>query len=361
MQQHRHGEPPPAIATGPVVFAGTERQSTARSMHMEPFAPPRVHCPFPSALNPHVQDAEAFAVEWSRRFGLTSLADESSIARAHLGFLSGHVYPGVSRDALRVGTAWFVWLMLYDDVFLDKRALVKRLDPARVMELQRRAVRVMSGEPCPADDEPLLRSLADVRAGLLRLRPDWDMRPFLLRFAHYLQSNYWEVANIWDDVTPTVPTYVQMRRQTGSLFATYQVGCVLYGIRLRDEVRDHVALEQLEIMANNYTCWQNDVYSFDREHTDGTVNNLVVVLRHQDRSSFPEALERAAEMCRREVDAYLELRDRLPRLGLTVDAHLRAYLGLLESWMRGLLDWTLKTRRYQVADEERASPAASHG
>lgn len=309
---------------------------------------PEIFCPFPTALNPHAEDSETYASEWAERFGLLGENDSNGIARARLGYLSGYVYPTVSKEALRVGTAWFDWLMLYDDLWLDKRHLVLRLSPEEVTAFHSRAVEIMAGSPVRSDDEPLLASIEDIRNGLLRLKPDWDMTHFLARFHNYLQSNFWETANIWDGVVPRLPTYVNMRRQTGSLFATYDVGCVLGDIALDRATRRHAAIEALEIMANNYTCWQNDVFSFMREYTDGTVNNLVIVLRHEYDSTFQEALERAAQMCRTEVESYLELRDRLPRLGVRVDDGLRSYLGLLESWMRGLLDWTGATRRYNV-------------
>lgn len=309
---------------------------------------PEIYCPFPPALNPHAEDSERYALEWAERFGLTGDGDNNGIARARLGYLSGFVYPTVSKAALRVGTAWFDWLMVYDDLWLDKRARVLRTTPERMAAFQDRAVAIMSGSPVSDADEPLLRSLVDLREAFLGLRPGWDMSPFIHRFRNYIQSGFWEAANLWDNVVPRLPTYVNMRRQTGSLFATYQIGALMKGIELAPEVRAHAALEQLEIMANNYTCWQNDVYSFLREYTDGTVNNLVIVLKHERQCGFQAALERAAEMCRSEVEAYVELRDRLPRIGLPVDANLKSYLELLESWMRGLMDWTHATRRYEL-------------
>jgi hypothetical protein len=139
-----------------------------------------------------------------------------------------------------------------------------------------------------------------------------------------------------------------MRRHTGCLVPTYELSAVLGGIRLRPEVRQHVALRQLEIMANNYTCWLNDVFSFERERVDGQVNNLVAVLRHEFDSSYQAAADQAVLMCRVEMDSYLELKDRLPSLGVDVDDDLARYLLVLESWMRALLDWHRMTFRYTV-------------
>jgi hypothetical protein len=190
--------------------------------------------------------------------------------------------------------------------------------------------------------------MAEIRLAILRLAPGWDMSSFIRGFARYLQSNVWEATNIWRRQPPRLSTYTNMRRHTGCLFPTYELSGVLGEIRLRPEVRQHVAVRQLEIMANNYTCWLNDVFSFERERGDGQVNNLVAVLQREFDTSYQEAADRAVAMCRREMEAYLELKDRLPGLGLDLADGLDGYLEVLESWMRALFDWHHMTSRYGV-------------
>lgn len=311
---------------------------------------PDLYCPIPSALNPHVSEAEEFSLTWADEFGIFPEARaRKELEMSRLGHLSSYAYPNVSQEALHIMVAWLDWLMRYDDLWVDKRERVRRIRPGALAEFQRRVLDVLGGGPVDAIDDPLHRAMYDIRVRLLRLRPGWDMTEFLRGFGHYLQSNLWEITNIERGQAPRPPIYVGMRRHTGCLFPTYEMSCVLADIRLDRERRSHVAIGQLEIMANNYTCWLNDIYSVEREHADGTVNNLVLSLRRQYGTTLQEAVDLAAQICRTEIESYFELKSRLPQIGLVVDDDVYRYLAVLESWMRGLLDWSRMTQRYTSA------------
>lgn len=319
---------------------------------------PDFYCPVDSALNPHAEEGDRFAIEWASRLGLITGEDVWGIGPAHLGHLAGYSHPDVELPALRIAIAWLDWLMVYDDGVLDKWARVSQLDQPTITALQHRILDIMRGQgeaECGGgQDDPLDRGMRAIRSDIVRLAPDWDMTSFVRGFARYLQANVWEATNIWRREPPGLSVYTNMRRHTGCLFPTYELSAVLGGIRLPAATREHVALRQLEIMANNYTCWLNDVFSFERERVDGQVNNLVAVLRHEFGLSYQEAADRAVVMCRVEMDSYLELKDRLPSLGLDVDDDLARYLRVLESWMRALLDWHRMTFRYDVRTKETA-------
>ncbi len=313
---------------------------------METITIPDFYCPVEPALNPHSAEGDRFAVEWAARFGLIGDDDSWGVGPARLGHLAGYAHPWVSLPALRIAIAWLDWLMVYDDGVLDKWVHVSKLDEPTITALQARILAIMRGETDGDPDEPLDRGMREIRDNVRELAPDWDMSTFIHGFAQYLQANVWEATNIWRRRPPRLSTYTNMRRHTGCLFPTYELSAVLEGIRLRPAVRQHVALRQLEIMANNYTCWLNDVFSFERERVDGQVNNLVAVLRAEFDISDQAAADQAVLMCRVEADSYLELKDRLPSIGLDVDDELAKYLRVLESWMRALFDWHHMTYRY---------------
>jgi hypothetical protein len=316
---------------------------------METITVPDIYCPVPTALNPHVEEGELFAPEWARRLGLIGDDDSWGIGPAHLGYLAGYSHPWVSYPALRIAVAYLDWLMVYDDRVLDKWVNVSRLDEARITAFQAEILSIMRGESAGDPDEPLHRAMGELCAEIRALAPDWDMTNFIRGFARYLQANVWEATNIWRGEAPHLSTYTNMRRHTGCLFPTYELSAVLGGVRLSTKAREHVALRQLEIMANNYTCWLNDVFSFERERNDGQVNNLVAVLQREFGIGAQEAADQAALMCKVEMESYLELKERLPSLGLEVDVSLARYLEVLESWMRALYDWHHMTYRYTVA------------
>lgn len=316
---------------------------------METITIPDFYCPVDPARNAHATEGDQFAVEWATGLGLIGDSDSWGIGAARLGHLAGFAHPDVALPALRIAIAWLDWLMVYDDGVLDKWARVSKLDQPTISAFQDRTLRILRGDTDGDPDQPLDRAMHRLRQDIVALVPDWDMTTFLHGFTQYLQSNVWEATNIWRRQPPRLSTYTTMRRHTGCLFPTYELSAVLGGIRIAPATRAHVALRQLEIMANNYTCWLNDVYSFERERVDGQVNNLVAVLRHEFDTTYQVAVDRAVLMCRVEMDSYLELKDRLPFLGLAADDDLGRYLRVLESWMRALFDWHGMTSRYVVA------------
>jgi 5-epi-alpha-selinene synthase len=302
-----------------------------------------------------VADAERYATQWAREQHLIAADDAWGVGPARIGYLASYANPWGSWDALKITVEWLDWLMVYDDAIVDKRINVSKLDQPTIRGLHARVIDILRGSAVTADEEPLLRAMAVLRQDIVRLCPDWDMREFIAGFARYLQSTLWEATNIWSARPAHLSVYTNMRRHTGCLFPTYRLSAAICGIFPEPGICEHVAVQQLEILANNYTCWLNDVYSYERELRDGQVNNLVAVLRHEFDCDVREAANRAVGMCRVEMDSYLELKDRLPALGITVDAALEAYLVVVESWIRALFDWHKLTGRYRVTGQPATS------
>jgi 5-epi-alpha-selinene synthase len=315
---------------------------------MDSIKVPEIPCPIPGALNSYAGEGDRYAVEWASAHGMLPDGDLYGIEAARLGHLAGYAHPRAGAEAVRIAVAWLDWLMVYDDALFDKQVNVTKLDNDRITAIHRDLLGILDGEPVADDAGPLHRGMRDLYRAMRDLAPNWDMTEFRTEFRKYFQSNLWEATNIWRTTPPHLSVYTTMRRHTGCLFAMYQLSSMLNGITLPATTADHVAVRQLEIMANNYTCWLNDVYSFERERRDGQVNNLVAVLAAEHATTYQRAAELAVEMCRIEMDSYLELKQRLPRLGLDVDESLADYLGVLESWMRALSDWHRMTARYQV-------------
>jgi 5-epi-alpha-selinene synthase len=296
-----------------------------------------------------VDDAEQYASHWARAQHLIAADDAWGVGPARIGYLASYANPWGSWEALKITVEWLDWLMVYDDAIVDKRINVSRLDESTIRGLHTRVIDILGGSPAETGEEPLLQAIGAIRQDIVRLCPDWDMTEFIAGFGRYLQSNLWEATNIWSAQPAHLSVYTNMRRHTGCLFPTYRLSAAICGIFPEPTVGEHVAIQQLEIMANNYTCWLNDVYSYERELRDGQVNNLVAVLRREFGCDTREAAGRAMDMCRIEMDSYLELKDRLPRLGIAVDTDVAAYLDVVESWIRALFDWHQMTGRYRVS------------
>jgi hypothetical protein len=93
--------------------------------------------------------------------------------------------------------------------------------------------------------------------------------------------------------------------------------------------------------------------------TNFDMHNLALVLQHEAGMSLQAAVDEVASFVKREVKSFVALEATLPSFGSTVDSSVRRFVEVLRTWMRGNLDWSYESGRYQVAAEERiAAPVA---
>ncbi len=106
-------------------------------------------------------------------------------------------------------------------------------------------------------------------------------------------------------------------------------------------------VQQLTSMANNIISWTNDISSLDKELRDNDVHNLVFAFQHDHRLTLEEALARAVELHNAQMQAFIDLEQRLPLFGDEVDANVKRYMLGLHSMIGGHLDWLQETGRYR--------------
>lgn len=326
---------------------------------------PNVHCPLPKAMNPHAEAAEHFVAEWAERFHLvdTGLA----LGNNRVGHLSAYVHPWASAEAVKIGAAWTTWLFAYDDLLVERPqqgdgSHLRRLAGAQEHILA--ALCARTAEPVPEQDaitEALTAAIRDIQSSVRRLCPTWDWTPFTDDLRRFFHANLWEIGNTVRGRSPRLGAYLPMRRHTSAFFPSYRISAALAGIRLPLDVSSHVIVKELEGMACNYGSWLNDLYSFERERAEGCVHSMVPILRQEFGYEPQEAAEHIVEMCRIEMDSYLELKSRLPEIGLGLTGELGRYLNLLEYWMSGSLYWYQMSPRYNRAEERLETPRRRNG
>ncbi len=108
-------------------------------------------------------------------------------------------------------------------------------------------------------------------------------------------------------------------------------------------------MKRLTEASSNVVCWSNDVLSLEKELAHGDVHNLIIVLREATGIPLEEAAKRVVEMHNAEVRDFIALAPDLPSFGDTLDANLSRYISILQARMRGNLDWSLESGRYERA------------
>jgi 5-epi-alpha-selinene synthase len=213
-----------------------------------------------------------------------------------------------------------------------------------------RFLEILKGAEPATEEDSLAHALWDLRQRLrVRAPTSTWMRRFIRSVRDHFDSTVWEAANRLEGLTPDIRVYVRMRPITGGLYVDTEFIEITEHTHLPLEVRQHRDVKSLMQASNNVVCWANDIISLEKEVQRGDVHNLVLVLQQKLDLSLQEAVDRAAEMYDAEIQKFVELEPQLPSFGKAVDANLRTFVSVLRTRMRGNLDWSLESGRYQSA------------
>ncbi|MDQ3583609.1 MAG: hypothetical protein M3495_19275 [Pseudomonadota bacterium] len=344
-------------------------------MKQEPLLVPRLYCPIPSAVSPHLEAVNEHTLAWARRFGLVQ--EEQAFVRlrdSKFPSLIARAYPLAPRDRLDVISDWNTWLFLLDDE-CDEAGLGRK--PDRLVTLHDRCLDVLSrfrpeslgrrrtsrSVPNPyrsrpgRPDVPLIYALDDLRGRMETLMSRAWMDRFAVSVSEYFDAAVWEARNRECGVWPNSETYIQMRPYTGALYTVLNLIDLSEAVILPLVVRKHPAYQALMLITNNVVCWCNDLFSLPKERAYDDVHNLALILQHQEDISLQEAVNRVARLVEQEVERFIALENDLPSFGPEVDSIVRRFVAGMGAWMRGNLDWSYESGRYNTtAEEEVAAP-----
>lgn len=347
-------------------------------MKQEHLVVPRLYCPFPSAVSPHLEAVNEHTLAWVWRFGLVQ--EEHAFVRLRDSMfpnLVARAYPRAPSDRLAVISDWNTWLFLLDDE-CDEAGLGRK--PDRLEALHARCLDVLSrfrpgslgrrrtprnvpsnqyrsrpGRP----DVPLIYALDDLRGRMEALMSRAWMDRFAVSVSEYFDAAVWEAHNREQGIWPDSDTFGLIRPYTSAVYTFIDLIDLSEGDRLPLVVRKHPSYQQLALKTNNVICGCNDLFSLSKERAHFDMHNLVLVLQHEAGMSLQAAVDEVASFVEREVKCFVALEARLPSFGSTVDSSVRRFVEVLRTWMRGNLDWSYESGRYQVAAEERiAAPVA---
>ncbi|MFG2432258.1 terpene cyclase [Streptomyces sp. NPDC048590] len=314
---------------------------------------PYIYCPFPSRTNPHVGHTREHLDEWTRRTGLVHRESaRERFEHADFGAFVGMVYPTANAEHLDLVADWFVWLFLVDDQ-LDDGHLGHT--PERVRDVVERMRAVVEGSgPGPEGDKEApaaLVALADLwERTIPQAAPHWRTR-FAWHLMRYLTTaTTWEAGNRAEGVVPAEATYIANRRHTGAIHVCMDLIEIVTGTGAPESVHNDARFITALEASCNVVCWANDVYSYEKEQVLGEIHNLVHLVRHHRGYGKQQALEHVCAEIATETRRFLAAEAELLSLHPDLGGLLVPYLDGMRSWMRGNLDWSRQTPRYNPAE-----------
>jgi hypothetical protein len=322
---------------------------------MEQIRLPAMDCPFPLRINPHVEVAHERTLAWAKHFGLVQ--SESALRRflaARFAWLTARAYPTVGEDELVLINEWLVWLFLFDDQFDDSPYAWQSEHIQQVLQVYISVVTHAQRHKGPA-----VEAFYDLcERSFQGMSLTWKTR-LSFHLVHYFETYLWTAHNRAQGIVPDHKSYIARRQHSGGMTLAFDLIEFAHHIELPEELLRTEPFQILTSTTNNVVCWSNDIFSLQKERARGDVNNLVVIVQHEDGVSFQEAVERVHKMVVQQVKLFEAAEQALPVCSPQLGQAVTLFLDGLKAWMRANLDWSLETQRYsqveQTAPGERVS------
>jgi hypothetical protein len=273
--------------------------------------------------------------------------------------LSAYQYYDLPLEAAVTAAHLMTWFFVFDDVMDINLSPEKDILSYR-KRLCQRHLELLDGATASENDPPVIVAFGDFLQRV-RQRCEGSLRPWYERMAHHLRE--YVLGTHWESlIGPTTAAnsnmalYLQVRHMTVGVAPCLDLLAVAKQIP-PDPVLADPFVRRMERLAINYSIWINDLAGLCRDVRHG-LGNVVFTLQQDHSLSLAEAVRAVARQCDGELTAFLEVERQLPLLHGGEPARNAAayssYADVLKRWMRGLVDWSARSARYQRFDVDMA-------
>lgn len=308
---------------------------------------PSFYAPFPPTMHPQVEEVHQHTLAWARQHHLVQ--QEAAIERlrvARFAWLTARGYPSAGLEELALANDLNTWLFMLDDQF-DDGELGRQ--PERIPLLIAQLLANLDYPPANQSSPlggPIGASLRDIWTRIVAFTtPRWQRR-FLRHLAAYFHSYIWETTNRAQGLIPEITLYIEKRQDTGAMLLALDFIDLTEHTSLPAEVYASSQFQALLRITNNAVCWSNDIFSLEKEIARGDLNNLVLAVQQEQDCTLQEAVDLVNAMITREIQLFETLVGQLPGAFPRQAQELQRYCAVMQSWIRGNLDWSLETVRY---------------
>ena len=325
------GEPAPSV-------------SSARSL-----AIPELYCPFYPAVHPKAANVHNASVAWAMAMGLAR--DDKHVQALHkakVGWLVARAFPIADQmDALQIAADWITLFCLIDNHIESIRG------PALSHVYLKGLLNVFCDGAAPLIVDPFAQAFRDLRERMIAV----DVPLWITRFGEQLRRLFGTFVDEakWRqlDAVPDVLRYRKMREVSSGLYFGFRLGELTDNINLPQVAREHPVVRSLESKAALIVGLANDIYTVEREFARGEVNNMIVVLMHEEGLTIEDAMTRTVELHDAETREFIALALQLPSFSVEIDGDLQRYVEVLSSMISGHRSWALETARYGAGGDGR--------
>ncbi|KZS92130.1 terpenoid synthase [Sistotremastrum niveocremeum HHB9708] len=294
--------------------------------------------PWPRRINPHFKGASSASAAWLEQFKPESPAVQKTFAtdNSH-GLLSSLAYPTVDPKTLRVACDFLAVLFIIDD----------STDPETSSEVGSVVERIKDvfRSPLQVRQEDIVSEVTRqfwVRAK--EISSTAQQERFIKSFSAYLDAVVVEARDRDIHHIPDFDEYLTVRRNTGAVRPSFWIAEGAAGVP--EHVLEHETLATLTTCAVDIISISNDMLSYNREQSRGSLHNMVAIAMKRLDLSLQEAMDWTSTRHDALVSKFLNSLTEVPSWGKEIDARVTTYIDGLGYWVRANEAWSFEGPRY---------------
>ncbi|MFV8133007.1 terpene synthase family protein [Streptomyces syringium] len=310
--------------------------------------------PFEPQINPGLEGCRRRNLDWVRSLGLV---EQPEALNRYLSWdlprLAAYGFPQLQGPDLDICADALTFFFLFDDQFDGPLGRA----PDRVAQVCQDFIDIIHGAALPSDAAPCLAAFDDIwHRSTHGAPPGWTPR-VTHEWEYYFAAHAHEALNRCAGVPASMEEYLQVRRGIGATNLPVSLGERAAGICIPLAAFHSPQLRIMREIVLDVTMMCNDVYSLEKEEAQGDMDNLVLVIEHEQRCSRNESVAAASHEIHRKSAHFLQLARAVPsmitRLGFTPQqrAAVERYVEMLTSWFTGYHAWETETLRYTKASK----------
>ncbi|HEY3683956.1 MAG TPA: germacradienol/geosmin synthase [Streptosporangiaceae bacterium] len=325
---------------------------------------PDVYAPFAHRTSPHLAAAREHNVAWARGVGMFDAVPgvehggvwtERRMRGYDVAHCASMIHADADPDELNLSADWLAWGTYGDDYFPLVYGRSGGLAAAKLAHDRLALFMPLDAGDTPEPRDALERGLADLWRRTAGPMAPAGRRTFHKAVRDMTESWLWELANEAQRRVPDPVDYVEMRRRTFGSDMTMGLARIAYADVIPEELYGHRVLHEMETAAQDYACFTNDLFSYQKEiEFEGELHNMVLVVQRFLGMDRWQAAQVVADLMRARMEQFERLASvDLPAmcdeldLAPPVRAALSRRAGEMADWMAGILEWHRKCARYQ--------------
>ncbi len=326
-----------------------------------PTALPEFYMPYTARVNVNQERSRQYCIDWARQMGMLEslpggigIWDEENLALFDFAVCAARLHPDASGPELDLSSAWLTWGTYGDDYFPAVFGPTRNMAGAKVFNARLSMFMPLDCAATPPPANSVEMGLADLWIRTASPMTIDQRRQFRHGVEVMTESWLWELTNQIQHRIPDPVDYVEMRRKTFGSDLTMSLARITQAGELPPELFRTRAMRGLENSAQDYACFTNDIFSYQKEiEFEGEVHNCVLVVQKFLDIDRQQAVSVVNDLMTARLKQFEHIiATELPIVAddFTLDtdarAALDAYVTGLQDWVAGILDWHTLCGRY---------------